>query len=56
MKCKDYIVSGKMPNGTEMRVQCELKQIGMVKKLLKKNGIIADTITVKEDWSYRLTH
>lgn len=50
MKCKDFIISGTLPNGTVMRVQCERKQILFVKLALKRNG--ASDISVQEDLNY----
>ena len=50
MKCKDFIISGTLPNGTVMRVQCERKQILSVKLTPKRNGV--SNISVQEDVNY----
>lgn len=51
MKCKDFVVSGTMPNGMVLKIKCDFKQVGSVKKTLKSNG--ASDIQVKEDPGYK---
>ena len=51
MKCKDFVVSGTMSNGTVLQIKCDFKQVGSVKKTLKANG--ASNIQIKEDPDYK---